>query len=70
MHTFNDRWLTVAEAALRLRCSTPTVYRRISSGELPATRLGNGPAALRISERELHDWLEQHRTARHRPEAA
>jgi len=68
MHTFNDRLLTVHEAALRLRCSPPTVYRRIATGELPAHRLGNGPAALRISERELAGWLEHNRTQP--PEAA
>ena len=68
MHTFDARLLTVHEAALRLRCSTPTVYRRIAAGELPATRLGNGPAALRISERELEVWLERNRTSP--PEAA
>jgi excisionase family DNA binding protein len=58
----------VHEAPLRLRCSTPTIYRRIATGELPATRLGNGPAALRISERELEAWLERNRTSP--PEAA
>jgi excisionase family DNA binding protein len=56
------RLLTVQEAALLLRCSAPTIYRRIASGELPATRLGSGPAALRISERELDTWLEDNRT--------
>ena len=62
MHTFSARLLTVHEAALRLRCSPPTIYRRIATGELPATRLGNGTAALRISERELDGWLEDNRT--------
>jgi excisionase family DNA binding protein len=60
--------LTVHEAALRLRCSPPTVYGRIATGELPATRLGGDLAALRISERELAAWLEQNRTRP--PEAA
>jgi excisionase family DNA binding protein len=68
MHTFNDKLLTVHEAALRLRCSAPTIYRRIAAGELPATRLGGELAALRISERELDAWLDRNRTSP--PEAA
>jgi excisionase family DNA binding protein len=62
MHAFTGRLLTIHEAALRLRCSAPTIYRRLASGELPATRLGDGRASLRISERELDDgWLEANR---------
>lgn len=68
MHTFSHRLLTVHEAALRLRCSAPTIYRRIGTGELPATRLGSGSSALRVSEAELDRWLEQNRTRP--PEAA
>jgi len=36
----NDRYITVDEAALMLRCSTTTVYRHIRRGDLRAHRFG------------------------------
>lgn len=50
------RLLTVAEVADRLRVSTDTVYRRISSGELPALAIG-ARRPLRIDEDALDAWL-------------
>jgi excisionase family DNA binding protein len=52
--------LSVGEVALLLRCSSPTVYRRVQAGEIPAIRLGSGRAALRIPRAELEEWLERH----------
>jgi excisionase family DNA binding protein len=49
--------LTVAEVAERLRCSEPTVRRRIRAGEIPAVKLGQGRSAIRIDAAELADWL-------------
>lgn len=39
-------YLTIAETAARLRCSTKTVRRFVASGKLPAYRVG--PIMLRI----------------------
>jgi excisionase family DNA binding protein len=51
--------LTVAEVAGRLRCSEPTVRRRIRAGEIPAVKLGRGRSAIRIDTAELEGWLYQ-----------
>jgi excisionase family DNA binding protein len=49
--------LTVAEVAEWLRCSEPTVRRRIRTGEIPAVKLGQGRSAIRISRQALDAWL-------------
>jgi excisionase family DNA binding protein len=50
--------LTVKEAAQVLRCSEWTVRAKVSSGQIPALRLGDGPKSpIRISARDLDDWL-------------
>ena len=49
---FEDRpYLTIHEAAVRLRCSTKTVRRYIASGKLQAYRVG--PTMLRIRLTDL-----------------
>jgi excisionase family DNA binding protein len=49
---------TVGEAALELRCSAPTIRRRIASGELPAVKLGSAPnAGIRIPRAAMERWL-------------
>jgi excisionase family DNA binding protein len=52
-----EKFLSVREVARRLNVSPPTVYRRIAEGELPAFRVGEGRGPIRISERELTEWL-------------
>jgi excisionase family DNA binding protein len=49
--------LTVREAASACRCSTPTIRRRVRSGELPAVQLGGPGSALRIPRAALNTWL-------------
>jgi excisionase family DNA binding protein len=49
--------LTVTEVAERLRCSEPTVRRRIRDGQIPAVKLGQGRSVIRIDADELADWL-------------
>jgi excisionase family DNA binding protein len=49
--TITDRfqgYMTVAEDAALLRCSEPTVRRRICDGALPAVQLGGPHSAVRI----------------------
>jgi len=53
--------LDVGRVSRRLACSRGTVYRLIASGSLPAVRLGGVGASLRVNERELDHWLEDHR---------
>ena len=51
--------LTVAEVAQQLRCSEPTVRRRVRDGQIPAVKLGHGRSIIRIDAAELTDWLYQ-----------
>jgi excisionase family DNA binding protein len=47
----------VAEVAELLRCSEPTVRRRVREGQLPAVQLGGQGSPLRIARDELDAWL-------------
>ena len=50
--------LTVDETARMLGVSPATVRRRIRAGEIPALKLGRGPAApVRVDADELREWL-------------
>jgi excisionase family DNA binding protein len=49
--------LTIAEVARQLRCSEPTVRRRIRNGELAAVRIGDG-RAIRVHRSAVADLLE------------
>jgi excisionase family DNA binding protein len=49
--------LTVAEVAELVRCSEPTVRRRIRAGGLAAVRIGDG-RAIRVSRAAVADLLE------------
>jgi excisionase family DNA binding protein len=55
--TQETRYLSVAEVALRLGVSAHTVRRKVAEGQLKAVRLGEPPASIRISSRELEGWL-------------
>ena len=50
-------YLTVAEVAELVRCSEPTVRRRIREGELPAVQLGGPGSAVRVPRAGLEAWL-------------
>lgn len=47
-------FLTLAEAAARLRISNHTVYKMCRNGEIPARRVGR---QWRIRVSDLDDWL-------------
>ncbi len=49
--------LTVQDVAGELRCGPSTVYRLISSGRLPAIRLGAGRGGIRISRTALLSFI-------------
>jgi excisionase family DNA binding protein len=52
-------YLTVAEVADELRCSEPTIRRRIRDGDLEAVKLGHGRNSLvRVSRDAIGAWLE------------
>jgi excisionase family DNA binding protein len=65
MNTVTNRerqreYMSVAEIALKLGVSAPTIRRRIEDGSLHAVKLGedrNSP--VRVSKRSLAAWLEQ-----------
>lgn len=52
-------FLLVPEVAVRLRVSTRTVYRLISSRQLTATRVGCGQGGLRVTPEEVSDFLKR-----------
>ncbi len=49
-------WLTVPEAADYLKCSVPTIYRRIKAGELPAYKSGK---MIRVKREDLDQMFEE-----------
>ena len=53
MSELTTPWLTVAEAAARLRVSRKTIYRAARQGELRVARIG-GRRALRF----LPEWVD------------
>ena len=55
MRTELSPWLTVREAAARLRISTKTIYREVRAGRLRAARIG-GRRALRF----LAEWVDNY----------
>ena len=52
------RLLSVKEVARVLGVSQVTVRRRISTGEIPAVRLGGPGKALRVHPDELAAWID------------
>jgi excisionase family DNA binding protein len=54
-----QKLLTVAQVAERIGQSRFSVYRKIEAGTIPAIRLGDGNAALRVRESELERWLNE-----------
>jgi excisionase family DNA binding protein len=52
--TPRDQYLTVSEVAAALRVSNMTVYRLVSSGELPAVKVGR---CLRLPVEEVDRYL-------------
>jgi excisionase family DNA binding protein len=64
-------YLTVAEVAMEVGLSAPTVRRRIADGELPAHKLGTGRnSAVRVSRAELAKWLKRHAVESRSPSSA
>jgi excisionase family DNA binding protein len=56
-------YLTVAEVAMKLHCSAPSIRRRIAAGELPAVQLGGPGSSIRVRRDELEAWLYGEREA-------
>jgi excisionase family DNA binding protein len=51
-------YLTVAEVAMRLGVSAPTIRRRVADGSLRAVKLGDSRnCAVRIPVSALDEWL-------------
>ncbi|WP_151550224.1 MULTISPECIES: helix-turn-helix domain-containing protein [Corynebacterium] len=56
------QWITLAEAATYVDCSTKTIRRLIAAGDLEAAYLT--ARTLRVSVRSLQDLLEARSTTR------
>jgi excisionase family DNA binding protein len=57
MPVTTSEYLTIQEVAEELRCSEPTVRRRIRAGEIPAVQLGGPGSPVRIPRAGLTAWL-------------
>jgi excisionase family DNA binding protein len=54
-------WLTVREAAARVRCGTKLIYREVQNGRLRAARVG-GRRELRFRAEWIDTWLDTYAT--------
>ena len=61
-------FLTVAEIAAQLRCSRALVYQLCERGKLSHTRLGLGRGTIRVSLRDMTEFLESSRVSVEKPE--
>jgi len=64
-HAPQADFLTVQEAATRLRVSPRSVYDLVRSGRLHAQRVGNGRGAIRITPADLAQISQPTRRLRH-----
>jgi excisionase family DNA binding protein len=55
--TRTTEFLTIREVATELRLSERQVRRLIALGKLPAIRLGDPGASVRVDRAELEEWL-------------
>lgn len=55
--TKRDRLLTVDDVAERLQCSTKSVRRSISNGDLEAIRISPTGRSIRVTEQALAVYL-------------
>lgn len=59
MNTKQEEYLTISEAAKRLKLAKITIYRMARRGQLPAVKLGK---AWRISSQKLEGLFEKSMT--------
>lgn len=57
VNTSRPELLTVKEVAHLLRVTPLTVYKRAHNGQIPAIRIGEGQAGIRIPRDELYEML-------------
>jgi excisionase family DNA binding protein len=50
-------YLSVAEVAMRLGVSAPTIRRKVAEGQLPAAQLGGPGSTIRVPSRAVERWL-------------
>ena len=64
----SGRFLTVAEAAERLRLNPETIRRWLRDGRLTGVHLGSDKAGWRVSERELEGFIRERTTKQESPQ--
>jgi len=60
--TENEQFLTVAEAAARLRVSEETIRRWLRDGRLSGVHLGSRKGGWRVPERALDTFIRERTT--------
>jgi excisionase family DNA binding protein len=68
--TTQPELLTIREVAAVLKLSPRQVRRLIALGKLPAVRLGDPGASVRVDRAELEAWLYANRRRKHDPAGA
>ena len=56
---------TVKQAAERLNCSMASIYGLIAAGRLACHRIGLRRGCIRVSEAQLHAFLDETKQERH-----
>jgi excisionase family DNA binding protein len=54
----SDEFVRIPEMAAELKISRGRAYALVADGTIPAVKIGR---SLRVSRRELREWLETHR---------
>ena len=57
----SERLLTIVQTAEQFNLTTRLLYEAVARGELPVVRF-RPRGRLRLRERDLHDWIESHRS--------
>ena len=60
--------MTSRQVADALAVSRQTVYRLVTTDDLPAIRLGGAGHSLRVDEADLEQWLRARHTDRKEPD--
>ena len=62
----SERLLTIVQTAAQFNLTTRLLYEAVAREELPVVRF-QPRGRIRLHERDVHDWIESHRSA---PDAA
>jgi excisionase family DNA binding protein len=62
MRRVHEEYFTLEEVAKKLKVSRRTVNRWVENGKMKAVKFSPGPGHIRITETDLKDFIDKHRT--------